>query len=295
MRYFDEQEAGRLNAEPWQLDLLKANPGYLGWGPHEDYMWKKGDGWDSAVYHDTWASFGPWGLDDLNECVNFYFSVNRESKDCETCGGNGEHPDAQWVTQSWYSHSSPFKHKTFREQQAEAVMSRFGSKPHELLGHGAYPSEELLSRYSPEFRSFCEQMRTRGSWCDDITQDECDRLISERRVPAGSTAAQINAQNAPGARGFGHDAINRWIVTKARCERFGIPYECQTCEGHGVVFTAPAAHVSLTLWWLHPRKGCSRGIEIKRIERGDLPAIQSFLRRAAEQNAQRFSGIGLIA
>ncbi len=49
MRYFDEDEAARLNAEPWQLALLKANPSYLGWGPHEDYMWKEGSGWDSRI------------------------------------------------------------------------------------------------------------------------------------------------------------------------------------------------------------------------------------------------------
>ncbi len=62
-------------------------------------------------------------------------------------------------------------------------------------------------------------------------------------------------------------------------------------EGSGYVHTAPAAHVSLTLWWLHPRKGCSRGIEITNIEQGDLPAVFAFLRQAAERNAERFSKI----
>jgi hypothetical protein len=127
MRYADEDEAKKLNAAPWQVELLALNPSYLGWGPHEDYMWTKdSEGWNSCQLFDSWSAFGPWHLDELNECVNFYFSVERASEDCKTCGGNGEHPDAQWVGQSWYSHSSPFKHKTLGELQAEAVMARFG-------------------------------------------------------------------------------------------------------------------------------------------------------------------------
>lgn len=89
MRYFDQDEAARLNAEPWQLELLKANPPYLGWGPHEDYMADTGESWSGRVIKPTWAEFGPWELDELNECVNFYFEVNRASEACKTCGGNG--------------------------------------------------------------------------------------------------------------------------------------------------------------------------------------------------------------
>jgi len=89
MRVYDEEEAAELNAERWQLDLLNLNPSYVHWGPHEDYMWKEKEGWDGRVINDTWADFGPWPLDEYNECVNFYFSVIRDSKDCPTCGGNG--------------------------------------------------------------------------------------------------------------------------------------------------------------------------------------------------------------
>jgi len=71
MRYEDNEEAKRLNAEPWQLALLKANPSYCGWGPHEDYMGGKGEGWNSRIIVPTWAEFGPWNLDELNECANF--------------------------------------------------------------------------------------------------------------------------------------------------------------------------------------------------------------------------------
>lgn len=239
MRHYDEDDAKELNAEQWQLDLLKLNPHYCSWGPHEDYMWNEKEGWDSRIIKRTWAEFGPWELDDLNECVNFYFSVRRESKDCEVCGGNGYHAKAQEVVNGFYSHMNP-----------------------------------------------------RGErWCDNITQDELDALIEQGRVKAGTSLEAVNAENRPGARGMGHDAINRSILTRTRLERLGLPVLCDCCGGNGYVHTEPAAHVSLTLWWLHPRKGCSRGIEVERVEQSDLPAIYAFLAAAAERNAQRFAAV----
>lgn len=247
MRYEDNEEAKRLNAEPWQLALLKANPSYCGWGPHEDYMGGKGEGWNSRIIVPTWAEFGPWNLDELNECANFYFEVNRASEECKTCAGSGYHPYARCVSDTFYAHMC----------EARGVS-----------------------------RSL--------AWHDKITQDECDALIEHHRAPAGSTAEQINEQNAPGARGMGHDAINRMILIEARLKRMGLPKTCPTCDGDGYTYTDPAAHVSLILWWLHPRKGCSRGIKVTRLEREDLPAVQAFLKAAAQRNADRFAGTELI-
>ena len=248
MRHQEDDEAKQLNAEQWQLDLLKANPPYCGWGPHEDYMCGAGEGWNSRIIVPTWTEFGPWDLDDLNECVNFYFEVNRASEECKTCGGNGYHHAAQDVVETFYPHMC-------------------------------------------EARNLSRSM----AWNDKITQDECDALIEYGRAPIGSTAEQINARNRPGARNMGHDAISRMYLIDARLKRLGLPKTCQACDGHGYTFTEPAAHVSLILWWLHPRKGCSRGIEVTRIERHDLPTVQAFLKAAAQRNAERFGGVGLIA
>lgn len=247
MRYADEDEAKKMNAAPWQLALLNCNPGYCSWGPHEDYMSTRGDGWNSAQICATWQDFGPWGLDDLNECVNFYFEVNRANVECPTCNGDGYHPRTRRVVNTFYRH------------QCESV--------------GAPESE---------------------AWNDKITQDEADYLIAEGRGKAGMTAEQFNAQNAQGARGWGHDAINRHLLIRARLKRLGLPEQCPQCDGEGFVYTAPAAHVSLILWMLHPRKGCSRGVEITRIEESDLPVIQEYLATAAQRNADRFAGIQRI-
>lgn len=241
MRIYDEEEAKRLNAEQWQLDLLKLNPSYPHWGPHEDYMWKDGDGWDSRIINETWNDFGPWNLDDYNECVNFYFSVSRAEKECSTCSGSGYHPAAHGVVNTFYAH-----------------------------------------------------MNSRGEhWDDKITQDELDALIEQKRIKPGTELAAVNAANRVGARSptLNHDAINRMILVEARLKRLGLPKTCLECAGHGTVYTAPSAHVSLTLWILHPRKGCSRGVEVSHIEQADLPAIFAWLKAAADRNAARFSKV----
>lgn len=243
MRYFDEQEAVELNAEPWQIDLLKANPSYCSWGPHEDYMWTKGDGWNSAVIVPTWADFG-WGLDDFNECANFYFEVSRPSEQCGLCGGNGYHPDAQQVARTFYSHS-------------------------------CLPGET--------------------AWNAAITEDEAAALIEACRADPGDTAESINAKNGPSGLLFdSHDAINRMILIRARLKRLGLHDTCPDCNGNGYVYTANKAKVALVLWWLHPRKGCSRGVEISDISRDDLGAVRRFLSDAADRNAARFAGVGLL-
>ena len=56
----------------------------------------------------------------------------------------------------------------------------------------------------------------------------------------------------------------------------------------------PAARLQLILWWIHPRKGCSRGIEIDCIQQEDLPAIKKFLTEARDRNTQRFAGVEKI-
>lgn len=305
MRTYDEEEATRLNAQPWQIELLALNPDYSFWGPHEDYMIVKGDGWNSPQFFDSWTAFGPWNLDELNECVNFHFSVDRASEECKTCGGDGTHPDGQWISESWYRHSSPFKRQSFSAMQAEALMNSFGSKSNHIHGFGNYPDAATLEKYGPAFREFCEQMRERGHWSDDITQDEVQALVDAGRLmdfthtftpgkgwkkndpTTVPTAEEVNAWQRGG--GLGHDSINRWVAVKRRCERLGVPYQCPTCDGHGSVFTAPDAHVTLTLWWLHPRKGCSRGIEVKNIQRDELPAVVDFLHEARKRNDSRFA------
>ena len=287
---YGQKELADLNAAPWMVDALAFNPAYVFWGPHEDYMWKRGrdegpdnfgrtsdHGWASRVLIKMWADF-EWELDEMNECVNFYFEINRDSKDCPTCAGTGYHPDAQWVTESFYSHSSPFKAQTAQEAQSVMLVASFGDKrPATTHGYGTFPDEETLNRYEPAFRQFCDEMRRSGAGWGEMPLHE----------------AEITALRDAGRDGdgpFGHDAINRSILCRARCERFGIPVSCPDCGGHGYIYTEPHAHLSLVLWMIHPRKGASRGVEIGRLQQADMPHALGFLAEAANRNVTRFTG-----
>ncbi|MBM9512010.1 hypothetical protein [Desulfogranum marinum] len=83
----------------------------------------------------------------------------------------------------------------------------------------------------------------------------------------------------------------RDICVKEKCERLGIVLDCPICNGRQFRFTANHAEVSLILWMLHPRQGASRGIEITKIQEEDLPAIFTFLKKAAKRNEMRFKAI----
>ena len=74
---WDIEEINEIKPEPWMLKLLGYNPEYTSWGPEEDYMATRGHGWDSRQFFSSWSDFGPWHLNELNECVNFYFEVNK--------------------------------------------------------------------------------------------------------------------------------------------------------------------------------------------------------------------------
>lgn len=233
----DREDLERLNAEPWQVDALSYNPDYTSWGNYEDYMGDHNPGWSSPVERDTWKEMD-FNLNDLNEVVNFYFEIVRDSVVCPHCDGEGYNLPTLKISRDFYDFAN-----------------------------------------------------TGNRWCDRITQDEVDALIAKGRLYQFKGNEPVTAErvNAAERQSSGvHDAINRWILIETRARRLGVWGQCPHCEGHGHIFTAPAAHLALQLWVLHPRKGAARGVYVKTIEQADLPAVIAYLRRAADRNASRF-------
>ena len=71
--------------------------------------------------------------------------------------------------------------------------------------------------------------------------------------------------------------------------------KCDKCDGHGYVYTAPEPRLALVLWLIHPRKGASRGVEVKRVEQDQLGEVYNFLATAAQRNAARFESVAKLA
>lgn len=258
----DKDELKRLKAKPWMLKALELNPGYPFWGPFEDYMGdgtdynhetgeykgKEKKGWAQNTFCKTWKDFGPWELDELNELVNFYFEINRKSKNCEHCDGKGVNPETKKISDDFYD------------------FANNGTK-----------------------------------WCDKITQDELDFLIEKKRIRPNKdgelpTVELVNKHNRERgyalAHEFGttnHDAINRGYLIEARAKRLGVYGNCEHCDGHGSIYTEPSAKLSLVMWFIHPRKGCSKGVLVEELSKSDFKKAVEYLKEARQRNHDRFA------
>lgn len=259
----DQSDVEILNAEQWQIDLLKLNPEYVFWGCFEDYMSDKKGGWNSAVILNSWKDH--WGLDELNELVNFYFEIYRKNHECEKCEGSGLNQATKQLSDDWYD---------FAERGR-----RWDTKITDVEVEALMRSGRL--RDVSKFRGYFDDER--NTW---VTWDGDKKVDCEK--PEFPTAEAVNIW--AGARGIGHDAINKWICVKARANHLGVYGSCDCCTD-GRVYDEPNAKVALQLWYLHPRKGCSRGVYIEDIKQEELPEIFDYLKEAATRNQERFSKV----
>jgi hypothetical protein len=248
---YDIESLADLKAEPWMLDLLKLNPEYTCWGPHEDYMWKDGHGWDRRILNDSWSAF-EITLDDLNECANFYFEVVRDATPCEHCDSSGYNPETKQLFDDLYDYAKTGRRWIDRITQDEVDA---------LVAH------DRLRKYDKDQNIWVQVPRT---------ADE----VNAANNPGASSFGDIC-----------HDGINQNILVETRARRLGVWGTCEHCHGEGSIYTEEKAHVNLVLCILHLRKGCSRGVEVKNIHQEDLHAVFAWLRTAAERNAQRFSKV----
>lgn len=137
------------------------------------------------------------------------------------------------------------------------------------------------------------------AWCDKIGQAEVDHLAAEGRLRDfgdSPTAEQVNAAERGPRRGFwGHDAINRLILIRFRCEQLGIPPYCPACEGSGELGT-PEQRAAYEAWEpSDPPKGdgyqlwetTSEGSPVSPV----FPTAEALARWCAD-NATLFAGQG---
>ena len=147
--------------------------------------------------------------------------------------------------------------------------------------------------YNAETMLISEDWYSGERWMESLTQDEVDvlwengRLRNFRKKP---TAKQVNSM---AKKEFIHDSLNQMICVEQRAKRLGVYGFCSECDGIGRIFDEEKAHLELQLWVIHPRKGCSRGVRIKNINKDDLPEAVALLQEARKRNDNRFSKLEL--
>ena len=126
-------------------------------------------------------------------------------------------------------------------------------------------------------------------WCDNITQDEVEALWNNGRLSEFKEIPTANEINQKEKTNSIHDAINRFICIKQRAKRLNVYGFCSKCNGRGYNYLEDTAHLALQMWFIHPRKGCSRGVYLKNIEKEEFTKVIKYLKQANKRNNERFN------
>lgn len=272
MRHYDKNDkydrdyAKKLKAEPWMLELIKLNKHYTAWGCFEDYMYREDAGWESRSILQTFDEM--WGLDDLNECVNYYFNVTRAHKKCVECNESGYNPETKKISDTFYDFEGTGNRwcDKITQDEVEALVKH--GRLRDVVGRSCYYDEEL---------------NTWIGWENNVK--------IEIEPPTMPLAEDINENERTG---MGHDAIDRAILIETRAKRLRVFGYCEYCKGNGYIYTSDTAKLGLQLWILHPRKGCSKGVYIENIKQEDLPKVKKYLLEARDRLNNIFKNVEKI-
>ena len=173
----------------------------------------------------------------------------------------------------------------------------------EALGLSKYKEVSLFCFSASRDKLACESCNGAGltpeaqkltddwdDWSYSLTQDEIDALWEENRLrdffKEKPTEAEMQKWSPEELDLDGW--YSKHICLSTRAKRMGAEYYCNHCRGRGYIFTEEHAHISLTMWIVHPQIGCSRCFEVTRICQDDLPSIYKYLQEAAKLHAERF-------
>lgn len=179
----------------------------------------------------TWGGF-----------INPFYS---QCVDCPQCKGSGSSREARHLSDQWYG-KVPFKpqdrgSKPWRPTDApiRAVAER-----HAKFNPGFYGKDE--GSIYREANRLCELFN--GTWSHHLNANDVAALVKADRLrdfKGTPTPEQVNAWSLDG---FGHDAINSWVVIKAECKRLGYRLDCERCKGEASLWPSPKIKQQAKRW-----------------------------------------------
>ena len=221
----------------------------------------------------------------LRQTWEGYINPHYTATKCTACDGKGWSPEYKALEALWYG-NAPFKpedngstpylptHPPIRQRAEKNTRQSPG--PYTLN----YQSTEdaFESAVQREARRLCRLYN--GQWGLHLNQMDVDVLIEDDRLwdftrvprtpeqiqaheeyrkngggywmPESNgyrpTAQEVNDWAISGGVMQGHDAINAYLVIKARCQREGMPFLCTTCNGECRFWPSPEAKELYDNW-----------------------------------------------
>lgn len=190
---------------------------------------------------------------------------NLDGEPCGSCGGSGGSPYAHWLQDRWYGRVSFDPAETGSAPLTPETPEVWAFAKRNVERSPAFYASYLGATDETAIRREAERLcgHWNRSWSHHLHQDDVDALIVKGRLYDFThtwdrvrrwqpieptpvvTAEQVNRWSLIG---FGHDAINCWIVCAAAADRAGQPRECAACDGHGSTERYPGQRAEAEAW-----------------------------------------------
>ena len=207
----DTDTIEQLKPEQWQLDVIATNNAYVGWGNGQDYMFEKDSGWSTSIRLAQTSELIT--LDDLNELINFYFLIDKNTVTCTTCDGLGT---------------------------------------------------------SITYKVYLDLLQNNKDAYNTIYQN----YINKKQKNPWTSLSDL---------------------VLFSCEENGFNPNCLACKGYGYSYEEAPARLQLQMWFIHPRKGASKGVLLENIKQEELATVFNYLKEARKRFICKFSKVMALA
>jgi hypothetical protein len=142
-----------------------------------------------------------------------------KSQECKSCDGTGLNPATKQISDTFYDFENTGQRWSDKITDDEVrALVRVGRLSDFMPDQKWYDFDEESNHWR-----VMDRTGEKPQWAN------CE----EPRMPS---TADVNFANSRNGRGHSHDAINRWILIRARANRLGVYGQCEFCGGEGDIW-----------------------------------------------------------